>query len=177
MVDRYQGGEGVSSLPRAATPRSPVWLRASATTLRAGSTSTTSRAALERIWEVVRGLNRHVESQAPWQLAKQGKVDDFEATLYDLADGLRVVAIALAPLRAQCVAPHPRVVERGPGCRRVGARGLRSDPGAIRDHADRAALPADRRTGCHCVTDAHAHLDACEEDASVLVELVLAARA
>jgi methionyl-tRNA synthetase len=26
--------------------------------------------ALERIWEVVRGLNRHVEATAPWQLAK-----------------------------------------------------------------------------------------------------------
>ena len=44
--------------------------------------------ALERIWEVVRGLNRHVESQAPWQLAKEDKRDELQATLYDLADGI-----------------------------------------------------------------------------------------
>jgi methionyl-tRNA synthetase len=52
--------------------------------------------ALERIWEVVRGLNRHVESQAPWQLAKDGKHEELQTTLYDLADGLRIVATALA---------------------------------------------------------------------------------
>ncbi|HEX4747612.1 MAG TPA: methionine--tRNA ligase [Gaiellaceae bacterium] len=51
---------------------------------------------LERIWEVVRGLNRHVEAQAPWQLAKEERRAELEATLYDLAEGLRVVAIALA---------------------------------------------------------------------------------
>jgi methionyl-tRNA synthetase len=53
--------------------------------------------ALERIWEVVRGLNKFVEEQAPWQLAKDPDLrDPLERTLYDLADGLRVVAIALA---------------------------------------------------------------------------------
>ena len=54
--------------------------------------------ALERIWEVVRGLNRFVEAQSPWQLADDAaKRDELERTLYDLADGLRVVAVALAP--------------------------------------------------------------------------------
>jgi methionyl-tRNA synthetase len=53
--------------------------------------------ALERIWEVVRGLNRFVEEQAPWRLAKDEALrGSLEQTLYDLADGLRVVAIALA---------------------------------------------------------------------------------
>ena len=53
--------------------------------------------AVERIWEVVRGLNRYVESQAPWQLAKdESRREELERTLYDLADGVRVVAIALA---------------------------------------------------------------------------------
>ena len=41
-------------------------------------------------------LNRHVEAQAPWQLAKEDKRDELQATLYDLADGIRVIAIALA---------------------------------------------------------------------------------
>jgi len=53
--------------------------------------------ALERIWEVVRALNRHVEGKAPWQLAKdEGRAAELDRVLYDLSDGLRVVAVALA---------------------------------------------------------------------------------
>ena len=53
--------------------------------------------ALERIWEVVRGLNRHVEATAPWQLAKdEARAAELDRVLYDLADGLRAVAVALA---------------------------------------------------------------------------------
>jgi methionyl-tRNA synthetase len=54
--------------------------------------------ALEDIWEVVRWLNRHVEETAPWQLAKdESKADELSAVLYDLADGLRAVTVALSP--------------------------------------------------------------------------------
>jgi methionyl-tRNA synthetase len=53
--------------------------------------------ALERIWEVVRGLNRHVEATAPWQLAKdEAHAAELDRVLYDLSDGLRAVAVALA---------------------------------------------------------------------------------
>lgn len=53
--------------------------------------------ALERIWEVVRALNRHVETTAPWQIAKdESRAAELDAVLYDLVDGLRVVATALA---------------------------------------------------------------------------------
>ena len=53
--------------------------------------------ALERIWEVVRGLNRHVEASAPWQLAKDdARSEELDRVLYDLVDGLRAVAVALA---------------------------------------------------------------------------------
>ena len=53
--------------------------------------------ALERIWEVVRGLNRHVEQTKPWELAKDpARAGELDAVLYDLADGLRSVAVALA---------------------------------------------------------------------------------
>jgi methionyl-tRNA synthetase len=52
--------------------------------------------ALERIWEVVRALNRHVEATAPWQLAKdEARADELDRVLYDLVDGLRAVAVAL----------------------------------------------------------------------------------
>jgi len=53
--------------------------------------------ALERIWDVVRYLNRHVEATAPWLLAKDdAKADELDRVLYDLVDGLRAVTIALA---------------------------------------------------------------------------------
>jgi methionyl-tRNA synthetase len=53
---------------------------------------------LEDIWEVVRLLNRHVEAKAPWQLAKdESKTDELAGVLYDLADGVRAVAVAVSP--------------------------------------------------------------------------------
>jgi methionyl-tRNA synthetase len=52
---------------------------------------------LEEIWQVVRTLNRTVEERAPWQLAKDdSRSAELDQTLYDLADGLRAVAVALA---------------------------------------------------------------------------------
>jgi len=53
--------------------------------------------ALETAWSVIRSLNRYVEDRAPWQLAKdETKSEELDRTLYDLADGLRAVAIALS---------------------------------------------------------------------------------
>jgi methionyl-tRNA synthetase len=54
--------------------------------------------ALDEIWEVVRALNRHVEQNAPWELAKDdARRADLDRVLFDLADGLRVLAIVLSP--------------------------------------------------------------------------------
>ena len=40
---------------------------------------------LDEIWEVVRALNRHVEQNAPWKLAKdEAKADELDRVLYDL---------------------------------------------------------------------------------------------
>ncbi len=53
--------------------------------------------ALEVIWELVHGLNRHVEQTKPWELAKdEARADELDRVLYDLADGLRVAAVALS---------------------------------------------------------------------------------
>jgi methionyl-tRNA synthetase len=54
--------------------------------------------ALDEIWEVVRSLNRHVEQNAPWELAKDdARAADLDRVLFDLADGLRVLAVVLSP--------------------------------------------------------------------------------
>jgi methionyl-tRNA synthetase len=55
-------------------------------------------AALDEIWQRVRRLNRYVQDQAPWQLAKQEGTDaQLDEILYGLAEGLRVVSVLLLP--------------------------------------------------------------------------------
>jgi methionyl-tRNA synthetase len=54
--------------------------------------------ALEEIWQRVRRLNRYVEEQAPWQLAKDpARADELDRVLGTLVEGLRVVAVLLWP--------------------------------------------------------------------------------
>ena len=54
--------------------------------------------ALDDIWQRVRRLNRYVEEQAPWQLARDPeRAADLDRVLSTLAEGLRVVAVLLAP--------------------------------------------------------------------------------
>ncbi|HEX2017177.1 MAG TPA: class I tRNA ligase family protein [Solirubrobacteraceae bacterium] len=55
-------------------------------------------AALEAIWVHVRRLNRYVEEQAPWQLAKDpDRAADLDRVLASLIEGLRVISVLLAP--------------------------------------------------------------------------------
>ncbi len=52
--------------------------------------------ALEAIWPRVRRLNRYVEESKPWELAKdEARADELDRVLYNLAEGLRVVTLAL----------------------------------------------------------------------------------
>ena len=54
--------------------------------------------ALEAIWSRVRRLNRYVEETKPWELAKDdAQSDRLDACLYNLAEGVRVLALALHP--------------------------------------------------------------------------------
>lgn len=53
-------------------------------------------AALDRIWDQIRRLNRYVEQTKPWELAREPeRADELASVLYDLADGLRLTAVAL----------------------------------------------------------------------------------
>jgi methionyl-tRNA synthetase len=61
--------------------------------------------ALEEIWQRVRRLNRYVEENAPWKLAKEeGREADLDRVLASLTEGLRTVTVLLhayIPQRAE----------------------------------------------------------------------------
>ncbi len=95
MIARYRDG----ALELASSERSDLETAAAelrtkvAETLDAFDITT----GLELIWEFVRGLNRRVEQTKPWELAKdEARAADLDRVLYDLADGLRIAAVALA---------------------------------------------------------------------------------
>jgi methionyl-tRNA synthetase len=94
MIARYRGG----TLGRAAVSEELV---SGLDALRADGAARFDRfdltGALELAWEHVRRLNRYVERTAPWELAKdEARADELDAVLYELADGLRAVAVVLA---------------------------------------------------------------------------------
>ena len=54
--------------------------------------------ALDAIWQRVRRLNRYVEEQAPWTLAKdEARTADLDRVLRTLAEGVRTLAVLLWP--------------------------------------------------------------------------------
>ncbi len=54
--------------------------------------------ALDEIWRRVKRLNRYVQDEQPWQLAKDAeRAEHLDAVLYGLAEGLRVVSVLLHP--------------------------------------------------------------------------------
>jgi methionyl-tRNA synthetase len=56
-------------------------------------------AAIETVWEYVRRLNRLVEEEAPWRLAKdEAQAGRLDTVLPGLAAGLRLVALAIYPV-------------------------------------------------------------------------------
>jgi len=61
--------------------------------------------ALEAIWRRVRRLNRYVEETRPWDLAKDdGEAGRLDAVLYNLAEGIRVLALLLHPYMPETTA-------------------------------------------------------------------------
>jgi len=54
--------------------------------------------ALESLWELVRALNKYVDSQAPWILYKEGKSERLGTVLYALLEAMRKTALCLWPV-------------------------------------------------------------------------------
>ena len=131
--------------------------------------------ALDAIWDLVRRLNRYVEQTKPWELAKdESRADELDRVLYELADGLRAVAVAISSYLPE-TAPQILAALGQPddlAWENVAAGPRRRSRG---DPAGRAALPA-RRTGRRRgLIDTHAHLDACADRPSALIRRARAA--
>ncbi len=125
MIDKYREGEvprpGQSLLAREAVPICEE--------VRAQLADMDLSTALETIWGLVRRLNRYVEEQAPWKLAKEAAAEvatglgegcaaaalgrvgasctsgaataALDNTLWELAEGIRVLSVLLYPFIPQ----------------------------------------------------------------------------
>jgi methionyl-tRNA synthetase len=133
MIARYRGG---TLTP---TEKVPPWdadvLRADLVALFDGYDIT---AALETVWQLVRRLNQYVEESAPWNLAKEEtRSAELDDVLYNLADGLTSIAIAIFPYLPESA---PRILaalgqpsndvslERIRGGAAVAAEGIEASP-------------------------------------------------
>jgi methionyl-tRNA synthetase len=95
MIERYRGGV----VP---TPRSTSAIAADFDGLAAAVCGRLDRleitAALDEIWRRIKLLNRYVQEEQPWQLARdENEADRLDEILYTLAEGLRVVSVLLHP--------------------------------------------------------------------------------
>lgn len=101
MVGKYRGGVTPSASQTMADSSAALMKAGAAmvSTCRSRLDAVEITAALEAVWEVVRRLNRHVEEQAPWKLAKdEAQSERLDRVLYDLVAGLRLVALCLSPV-------------------------------------------------------------------------------
>ena len=98
MIGKYRDGR----IPAWTAGRWPAWRRRARRWCAPPASATTrsrSPAAIEGVWELVRRLNRLVEEEAPWKLAKdEAQAERLDAVLHALAAGLRLVAVALHPV-------------------------------------------------------------------------------
>ncbi len=95
MIGKYRGG-ALPAAPEDATS-SPLAGEAAATAAatRDGLQDFNLSGGLEAVWVFVRRLNRYVEECAPWKQAKAGEEAALDSTLWNLAEGLRLLAVLL----------------------------------------------------------------------------------
>jgi methionyl-tRNA synthetase len=95
MIARFRGGR----LP--AQPGTTTQLEDEIAALASGASAAIDAfditGAIDQAWSLVRTLNRYVTDNKPWELAKDdAKATQLDQVLFDLADGIRAVAVALA---------------------------------------------------------------------------------
>src|SRR5215208_2600857 len=96
MIERYRDGVVPAAEPDAALAGGGDGLEGLDGSVRELIDGAQLTLALEEIWARVRRLNRYVEENRPWELAKDSSEGDrLDVVLYNLAEGVRVLALLL----------------------------------------------------------------------------------
>jgi methionyl-tRNA synthetase len=53
---------------------------------------------LSSVWDFIRRMNKYVDEKAPWTLAKESRTEELACVIYNLLEGIRVVAGLLYPV-------------------------------------------------------------------------------
>ncbi len=54
--------------------------------------------ALDSVLKYIRIINKYIEQTAPWNLHKEGEIEELKTVLYSACEGFRLVTILLAPI-------------------------------------------------------------------------------
>jgi methionyl-tRNA synthetase len=96
MIDRYRDG----IVPEAGPPEALAGeFEGLVDAVRDALDAVEITVALDEIWRRIKRLNRYVQDEQPWQLAKDdAQAARLDEVLYGLAEGLRVVSVLLHPV-------------------------------------------------------------------------------
>jgi methionyl-tRNA synthetase len=95
MIERYRDGVVPSAEPAAELAAE---FEGIADAVRARIDEVELTAALDEVWRRIKLLNRYVQDEQPWRLAKdEAESDHLDEVLYTLAEGLRVVSVLVHP--------------------------------------------------------------------------------
>ncbi|MGH2761779.1 MAG: methionine--tRNA ligase [Thermoleophilaceae bacterium] len=95
MIGRYRDGVVPDTEP---APELVAEFEGLADTVRERLDRLEITAALDEIWRRIKRLNRYVQDEQPWQLAKDESQDErLDRVLLSLAEGLRVVSVLVQP--------------------------------------------------------------------------------
>jgi methionyl-tRNA synthetase len=96
MLGRYR--QGVLPAPCAPESELAEAAQAAATTLAQAFDALDFSGGLRGVWEFLGVINRYVDHQAPWALAKNNDAAGLDRVLYASAEALRIAAVLVAPV-------------------------------------------------------------------------------
>jgi len=94
MLEKHTGGKVPAGKPDPALVELAVQAEAGVWT---ALSEIAPEKALKSLWELITRANKLVEERAPWTLAKEGKRQELESFLYQLADTVRAIALLTWP--------------------------------------------------------------------------------
>jgi methionyl-tRNA synthetase len=106
MVHKFSGGR----VPKRSDSANPVREEASTLLKRVSEHFEEVRLnmALDETWKLIRTMNKFVDTEKPWELAKKGDTERLESVLYSLLEGIRISAHFLEPF---IPATAPKILE------------------------------------------------------------------